>query len=110
MHSTESSAPGDWWKSTALFLAGVTVTGVTSWFAFWSQVPTKEEVMEMIHTQTPYVMDGTAIRQGLNMNTKTLQDIDSRLREVEKKQIQLNSDFQNRIDALTTILNSRMDK
>jgi len=100
----------DWWKTTAVFLAGVTLTGVTSWFAFWSQIPTKREVIEMIHTQTPYVLDRALIRQGLEHNTHTLDAIEQRLREVEKKQIQLGAEFQNRLDGLVRLIDGNGTK
>jgi hypothetical protein len=93
-------------KTTAVFLGGVTLTGVTSCLAFWSHVPTKREELEMIHTQTPYVMDRVVIRKGIEHNTRTLDVNEHRLREVEKKQICLASELRNRLDWLARLINA----
>lgn len=65
------------WKFIATVLSSVLITGLTSWFAFGGGMK-RDEVRDLIRTESPYVEDRKLILDKLNRIVDDIKEIKSR--------------------------------
>jgi uncharacterized protein HemX len=92
----ESPAGNGIWKTAAVTLAGILVTGAGGWLMFAQEAVTRAEVTHMIARETPYLEDRKAIQEALARNNEAISRISE---EVEQLGVQ-QSRVEAKLDAL----------
>ena len=85
------------WRTAAAALLGVVLTGLSAWLLVGQKAVGREEVMQMIAAESPYVADRRAIEERLDQNSRLLARLVSDVNEIKIEQAKLIE----RIEALT---------
>lgn len=59
------------WQTVATFSVGIIVTLISFWVSIGRKIVTREEIFEMIETQSPYIHDKQYIMERLATNKET---------------------------------------
>jgi hypothetical protein len=77
------------WKTIALTLIGVVVSGSSAWLVFGQRAVGREEVAQMIAVQSPYLEDRKSIAEALEANNRILDRIAADVQSLKVEQARL---------------------
>jgi len=77
------------WRTAAAALMGIVSTGIAAWLLVGQKAVGREEVMQMIAAESPYVADRRAIEERLDQNNRLLTRLVSDVSEIKIEQARL---------------------
>jgi len=77
------------WRTAAAALLGIVATGLSAWLLVGQKAVGREEVMQMIAAESPYVADRRAIEERLDQNSRLLTRLVSDVGEIKVEQARL---------------------
>jgi hypothetical protein len=88
-HRRSNDGHVDWWKATTLVLAGVVVSGLAIWLLLPRELVSRQEVIELVRTYSPYVEDRKVLKELAEQNAKQLATMATELSSIRIEQARI---------------------
>ena len=96
----------NFWQTVATFSVGIIITLIGFWVSIGRNIVTKQEIIEMIETQSPYLHDKQYIMERLASNKETQAALSITLQKV----IEVMSELKIQIATLGKTLEALEDR